>query len=124
MLGYRRHNLFRRGFVLGIYEQGDAQTLHIHLSPQPSSHPAIQPSSHPAIQPGCSCWGGADQGRPRRLVMDEFTLRKGHRDETIVICADAQQVLWGREGCSRAEVRPFFEGLGPSAIRSKRLRWI
>lgn len=54
-----------------------------------------------------------DLNRVRRLIMDEFALHKGHRYATIVICADTQQVLWIGEGRSRADVRPFFEWLGP-----------
>lgn len=58
-----------------------------------------------------------DLSRVRRLIMDEFALHKGHRYATIVICADTRQVLWVGEGRSRAEVRPFFEWLGPEVCR-------
>lgn len=58
-----------------------------------------------------------DLSRVRRLIMDEFALFKGHRDATVAICADTQQVLWIGEGRSRAAVRPFFEWLGEDACR-------
>lgn len=50
--------------------------------------------------------------QPRRLVMDEFALFKGHRYASVVLDADTRRVLWIGEGRSRAAVRPFFEGLG------------
>ncbi|WP_413795677.1 MULTISPECIES: ISL3 family transposase [unclassified Pseudomonas] len=51
--------------------------------------------------------------RPRRLVMDEFALFKGHRYASVVLDADTRRVLWIGEGRSRAAIRPFFEELGP-----------
>ena len=53
------------------------------------------------------------KARPRRLVMDEFALFKGHRYASVVLDADTRRVLWIGEGRSRAAVRPFFEELGP-----------
>ena len=50
--------------------------------------------------------------RPRRLVMDEFALFKGHRYASVVLDADTRRVLWIGEGRSRAAIRPFFEELG------------
>jgi transposase len=50
--------------------------------------------------------------QPRRLVMDEFALYKGHRYASVVLDADTRRVLWIGEGRSRAAVRPFFESLG------------
>jgi transposase len=52
--------------------------------------------------------------QPRRLVMDEFALYKGHRYASVVLDADTRRVLWIGEGRSRAAVRPFFESLGRS----------
>lgn len=52
------------------------------------------------------------QPQPRRLVMDEFALYKGHRYASVVLDADTRRVLWIGEGRSRAAVRPFFESLG------------
>jgi transposase len=49
---------------------------------------------------------------PRRLVMDEFALHKGHRYASVVLDADTRQILWIGEGRSRAAVRSFFEALG------------
>lgn len=53
------------------------------------------------------------KAQPRRLVMDEFALFKGHRYASAVLDADTRRVLWIGEGRSRAAVRPFFEELGP-----------
>lgn len=53
------------------------------------------------------------KAQPRRLVMDEFALFKGHRYASVVLDADTRRVLWIGEGRSRAAVRPFFEALGP-----------
>ncbi|MGZ0706702.1 ISL3 family transposase [Pseudomonas piscis] len=50
--------------------------------------------------------------RPRRLIMDEFALFKGHRYASVVLDADTRRVLWIGEGRSRAAIRPFFEELG------------
>lgn len=52
------------------------------------------------------------EARPRRLIMDEFALYKGHRYASVVLDADTQRVLWIGQGRSRAAVRPFFEALG------------
>lgn len=52
------------------------------------------------------------EAEPRRLVMDEFALYKGHRYASVVLDADTRRVLWIGEGRSRAAVRPFFEALG------------
>lgn len=52
------------------------------------------------------------EARPRRLVMDEFALFKGHRYATVVLDADTRRVLWVGEGRSREALRPFFEWLG------------
>ncbi|WP_046486551.1 ISL3 family transposase, partial [Pseudomonas veronii] len=53
------------------------------------------------------------KAQPRRLIMDEFALFKGHRYASVVLDADTRRVLWIGEGRSRAAVRPFFEELGP-----------
>lgn len=47
------------------------------------------------------------KAQPRRLVMDEFALFKGHRYASVVLDADTRRVLWIGEGRSRAAVRPF-----------------
>ncbi len=51
---------------------------------------------------------------PRRLVMDEFALYKGHRYASVVLDAETRRVLWIGEGRSREAIRPFFEALGPA----------
>lgn len=56
--------------------------------------------------------GALAKPEPRRLVMDEFALFKGHRYATVVLDADTRRVLWVGEGRSREAVRPFFEWLG------------
>lgn len=53
------------------------------------------------------------KAQPKRLVMDEFALFKGHRYASVVLDADTRRVLWIGEGRSRAAIRPFFEELGP-----------
>jgi transposase len=55
---------------------------------------------------------GLSPAQPKRLVMDEFALYKGHRYASVVLDADTRRVLWIGEGRSRAAVRPFFEALG------------
>lgn len=53
------------------------------------------------------------KAQPRRLVMDEFTLFKGHRYASVVLDADTRRMPWIGEGRSRAAIRAFFEELGP-----------
>lgn len=50
--------------------------------------------------------------QPRRLIMDEFALHKGHRYASVVLDADTKRVLWIGLGRSRAAVRDFFTALG------------
>ncbi|WP_082028866.1 ISL3 family transposase [Xanthomonas sacchari] len=54
-----------------------------------------------------------------RIAMDEFAIQKGHRYATVVVDVGRKRVLWVGRGRSRAEVRPFFELLGP-----ERCAWI
>ena len=58
--------------------------------------------------------GPVDLDGVRRLAMDEFAIQKGHRYATVVVDAERKRVLWVGRGRSRAEVRPFFELLGPA----------
>jgi len=51
--------------------------------------------------------------QPRRLIMDEFALHKGHRYASVVLDADTKRVLWIGLGRSRQSVRDFFTALGP-----------
>jgi transposase len=55
---------------------------------------------------------------PRRLVMDEFALHKGHRYATVILDADSRRVLWVCEGRSRMAIRSFFDWLGPARCRA------
>ena len=57
--------------------------------------------------------GPVDLDGVRRLAMDEFAIQKGHRYATVVVDVERKRVVWVGRGRSRAEVRPFFELLGP-----------
>lgn len=57
--------------------------------------------------------GPVDLDGVRRLAMDEFAIQKGHRYATVVVDVQRKRVLWVGRGRSRAEVRPFFDLLGP-----------
>ena len=54
------------------------------------------------------------------LAMDEFAIQKGHRYATVVVDPQRKRVLWVGRGRSRADIRPFFELLGPE--RCARIR--
>jgi transposase len=56
-------------------------------------------------------FGQLDMSGVRLLAMDEFAIQKGHRYATVVIDYETRKVLWIGRGRTRAEVRPFFEGL-------------
>jgi len=65
--------------------------------------------------------GPPDLDGVRLLAMDEFAIQKGHRYATVVVDPERKRVLWVGRGRSRAEIRPFFELLGPercAAIRA------
>lgn len=53
------------------------------------------------------------KAQPRRLVMDDFALFKGHRYASGVLDADTRRVLWIGERRRRAAVSPILEELGP-----------
>ena len=57
--------------------------------------------------------GPPDLDGVRMLAMDEFAIQKGHRYATVVVDPERKRVLWVGRGRSRADVRPFFELLGP-----------
>lgn len=54
------------------------------------------------------------------IGMDEFAIQKGHRYATVIVEPTRKRVLWVGRGRGRADVRPFFELLGPK--RCKQLR--
>lgn len=54
------------------------------------------------------------------IAMDEFAIQKGHRYATVVVEPERKRVLWVGRGRSRAEVRPFFELLGPQGCQALR----
>ena len=58
--------------------------------------------------------GPPDLDGVRMLAMDEFAIQKGHRYATVVVDPERKRVLWVGRGRSRADVRPFFELLGPT----------
>lgn len=60
-----------------------------------------------------------DWSNVKRLVMDEFALRKGHHYASVIADADTRQVLWIGVGRSRAAIRPFFEQLGEYCVNIK-----
>lgn len=54
------------------------------------------------------------------IAMDEFAIQKGYRYATVVVEPERKRVLWVGCGRSRAEVRPFFELLGPDGCANLR----
>jgi transposase len=54
------------------------------------------------------------------IALDEFAIQKGHRYATVAVEPMRKRVLWVGRGRGRADVRPFFEELGPA--RCRRLR--
>jgi transposase len=54
------------------------------------------------------------------IGMDEFAIQKGHCYATVIVEPMRKRVLWVGRGRGRADVRPFFELLGPQ--RCKQLR--
>jgi transposase len=51
------------------------------------------------------------------IGMDEFAIQKGHRYATVIVEPTRKRVLWVGRGRGRADVRPFFELLGPARCR-------
>jgi transposase len=47
------------------------------------------------------------------IAMDEFAIQKGHRYATVIVDAMRKRVLWVGRGRAKADIRPFFELLGP-----------
>jgi transposase len=47
------------------------------------------------------------------IGLDEFALHKGHRYATVIVEPMRKRVLWVGKGHGRADIRPFFELLGP-----------
>jgi transposase len=47
------------------------------------------------------------------IGLDEFALHKGHRYATVIVEPARKRVLWVGKGHGRADIRPFFELLGP-----------
>ena len=53
-----------------------------------------------------------DLSQVEAVVLDEFSLAKGHRYATVVLEPTRRQVLWVGPGRGREDIRPFFEQLG------------
>lgn len=51
------------------------------------------------------------------LLIDEFAIQRGHRYATVIVDAPTKRVLWVGRGRGRADIRPFFERLGPAGCR-------
>lgn len=64
--------------------------------------------------------GPADLDGVEVIALDGFAIQKGHRYATVVVEPTRKWVLWVGRGRGRADVRPFFEWLGPA--RCQRLR--
>jgi len=47
------------------------------------------------------------------IAMDEFAIQKGQRYATVVVEPYRKKVLWVGRGRGRADIRPFYEQLGP-----------
>lgn len=58
-----------------------------------------------------------DWSSVRVIGMDEFALHKGHRYATVIVEPSRKRVLWLGPGRGRADVRPFFQQLGPDGCR-------
>lgn len=48
------------------------------------------------------------------IGLDEFAIQKGHRYATVIVEPTRKRVLWVGRGRGRADIRPFFERLGPA----------
>jgi transposase len=57
--------------------------------------------------------GPVDLRGVRVVALDEFALHRGHRYATLAVDPTTKRVLWIGPGRGRADVRPFFEQLGP-----------
>jgi transposase len=57
--------------------------------------------------------GPVDLSGVQVIAMDEFAIQKGHRYATLVVDALCKRVLWIGRGRGRADIRPFFQLLGP-----------
>ena len=57
--------------------------------------------------------GPVNLGEAEVIAMDEFAIQKGHRYATVIVDAMNKRVLWIGRGRARADIRPFFELLGP-----------
>lgn len=55
----------------------------------------------------------ADLSNLEVIAIDDFSIRKGHRFATLIVEPARKEVLWVAEGRGLAELRPFFEAMGP-----------
>lgn len=61
--------------------------------------------------------GPVDLSGVDTIAMDEFAIQKGQRYATVVVEPTSKRVLWVGRGRGRADVRPFFEALGPEGCQ-------
>lgn len=58
--------------------------------------------------------GPIDLSDVELIGLDEFAIQKGHRYATVIVEPERRRVLWVGRGRARADIRPFFELLGPA----------
>jgi len=56
--------------------------------------------------------GPPDLSQLEAIVMDEFSIQKGHRYATVIVEPYRKEVLWVGRGRGREDIRPFFNLLG------------
>lgn len=64
--------------------------------------------------------GDLDLDGLSQIAMDEFAIQKGHRYATVIVEPSRKRVVWVGRGRSRADVRPFFQLLGPERCAALR----
>jgi transposase len=50
----------------------------------------------------------------RRIAIDEFAIRRGHQDATVVLDLDRKRIVWMARGRDQAALRGFCTALGPT----------
>lgn len=65
------------------------------------------------------CFGEIELGNVRHLIMDEFTIQKGHKYATIVMDAETHRALWVCKGKAGVDVKAFFELLKEKKLADK-----
>lgn len=65
------------------------------------------------------CFSEIDMRGVKHLIMDEFSIQKGHRYATIVMDADTHRALWVCKGKSGNDVKVFFEELKAKGLADR-----